>query len=80
MKKEILNKIDNVLEYLNDQDYNILIRDLEEAKQFLQAEDEYKKMWEKLTKELERREMSGKTYGITFILHSMQDIKKEFKK
>ncbi len=38
--------------------------------------EKYKLMWKTVIKELEKREMSGKLYGITFILHLMQDIKK----
>jgi len=41
--------------------------------------EKYKKMWETLTKKLEGREMVGKDYGITFILHLMQEIEKELK-
>jgi len=44
------------------------------------TESKHKKMWENLTKELEKREMSGKPYGITFILHLMQAIKEEYNK
>ncbi len=40
----------------------------------------YKKKWETLIVKLAHIEMSGKHYGITLILHLMQDIKKEIKK
>ena len=40
-------------------------------------EKPHKKMWQKLTKELEKRKISGKIYGITFVLHLMGDIKNE---
>ena len=57
----------------------------EDGSQWVKYEDfeklmTYEKRWEKLTEELEKREMSGKQYGITFILHLMQDIEKEIKK